>query len=86
MSDKNSKNYYLSIGIGIGLVFGGAFGILFNNIAIGAGLGMLLGIVIGALIDKNTETIKNDIIKIVLLSVLGIIIIASIPKLIDYLW
>lgn len=85
MDGENSKNYYLSIGIGIGLVFGGALGLLFNNIAIGAGLGMIFGIVIGVLIDKNTKAIKKDVIKVVLVSIIGVILILLIPKLIDYL-
>lgn len=41
MSDKNNnnekrnnQNKYLGTGIGIGLVFGAAFGVLFNNVAI----------------------------------------------------
>lgn len=87
MADKSdNKNYYLSVGIGVGLVFGGAFGILFNNIAIGAGLGMLIGIVIGVLVDKNTKIIKRDIIKVILASIIGAILILSIPKLIDFFW
>lgn len=93
MSDKNNnngkkdnQNYYLSVGIGIGLAFGAAFGVLFNNIAIGAGLGMLFGIVIGVLMDKNTKDVKRDVIKVVLVSIIGVILILLVPKVMDYLW
>lgn len=92
MSDKNNNNenkdnpnYYLSVGIGIGLAFGAAFGVLFNNIAIGAGLGVLLGTVIGVIMDKNTKDVKRNVIKIVLVSIIGVIIILSVPKIINYL-
>lgn len=93
MSDKNSNNgnrnsqdFYLSIGIGIGLVMGAAIGIIFDNLAIGAGIGMLLGIGIGTLIDKNTKDIKHSVLKIVLISVLGAIIVWLVPRILDYFW
>lgn len=42
---------------------------------------MLLGIAIGALIDKNTKDVKRSVIKIVVLSILGAIIVLLIPKI-----
>ncbi len=65
MPDKNNgkkqdnQNYYLSLGVGIGLTFGAALGVLFNNIAMGAGIGMLLGIGIGTIRDINTRDVKK---------------------------
>ena len=71
MSDKNdnngekvNQNYYLNIGFGI--AFGAAFGVLYDKIAIGAGLGMPLGIGKVAIMDKNTNYSKIDVIKVVL--------------------
>jgi F0F1-type ATP synthase assembly protein I len=84
--DENNQNFYLSVGIGIGLTIGAAIGVIFNNIAIGAGIGMLLGIAIGALIDKNTKDVKRSVIKIVVLSILGAIIVLLIPKILDFFW
>lgn len=53
MPDKNNKdNYYLSFGIGFGLLLGGAVGLMFNNIAMGSGIGVLIGIIIGTMIDS----------------------------------
>lgn len=83
---KDNQNYYLSVGIGIGLAFGAAFGVLFNSISIGAGLGMLLGVVIGVVMDKNTRSVKRDVIKVVLVSIIGVVLILLVPKIIDYLW
>ncbi|MBU3227822.1 hypothetical protein [Clostridium algidicarnis] len=83
---KDNQNYYLSIGIGIGVSFGALFGLLFNRIAIGIGLGTFIGVVIGVVMDKNTRGVKRDVIKVVLVSIIGGIIILLVPKIIDYLW
>lgn len=56
----NKKNYYLSIGIGYGLL-GGALSAIIIGIfvetplvwAFAPGLGMLIGIIIGAIMDEN---------------------------------
>lgn len=79
--DLNNKNNYLSIGIVSGLLIGALIGVLVNNIAILAGLGMLIGIIIGVLTDKNTEKIKINTAKIIMLCILGIIFILLIPKI-----
>lgn len=92
MTDKNSKenknnhDFYLSIGIGLGVVMGAAIGVILKNIAIGAGIGMLLGIVIGVLIEKNSSNMKRSVIKIVMFSILGTIIVLLIPKILETFW
>ena len=88
--NQNNQNSYLGAGIGIGigllLPLGAGLGVLFNNIAIGAGLGMLLGIVTGGLMDKNTKDVKRDLIKIGVVSTIGVILILLTPKVIGYLF
>lgn len=94
MSDKNSKNqnYYLSFGIGFGLLGGTIFSTIVGMFfkfpliwALGPGLGMLIGIDIGVMMDKNIKTIKKDVIKIILVSIMGTILILLVPIIIGYL-
>lgn len=89
MSNKDNKNnkdqnYHLGLGIGVGIAIGTGLGVLFDNIAIGSGLGMFLGIIIGGLIDRNTIDVKKDLVKISLITILGLIIILLIPVLVSY--
>jgi len=54
------KNYYLSLGAGIGLVFGTALGTSFisflnNSTAMGTSLGLIFGAAIGSMLDKRAE-------------------------------
>lgn len=55
LEGENSKNdeNYLAEGIGLGLVFGAALGIVFDNIAYWISLGMLFGLIIGQAIKKE---------------------------------
>lgn len=55
MEGKNSKNdeNYLAEGIGLGLVFGAAFGSLFDDMGYWISIGMLLGLTIGQAIEKK---------------------------------
>lgn len=55
MEGKNSKNdeNYLAEGIGLGLIFGAAFGSLFNNMGYWIPIGMLFGLIIGQAIKKE---------------------------------
>ncbi|MGH4122156.1 MAG: hypothetical protein ACREV6_04375 [Clostridium sp.] len=85
-TNKNNKNYYLSFGIGFGLLFGAGLGLIFKNIAMGVGFGMLIGIGIGGIMDKHTKSIKKDLIKIILITIIGVILILLTPKTINYLW
>lgn len=55
---KNEKNLendgnYLAEGIGIGLIFGAAFGSLFDDMGYWISVGMLLGLTIGQAIEKK---------------------------------
>lgn len=54
---KKEENYYLSLGIGMGLPLGGVLGlVLFDNFALGIGIGLALGVAIGVSLDnKNKE-------------------------------
>lgn len=85
-TNKDNKNYYLCFGIGSGLLFGAGLGLIFKNIAMGAGFGMLVGIGIGGIMDKHTKSIKKDLIKIILIAIIGVILILLTPKTINYLW
>lgn len=53
--EKNLENdgNYLAEGIGIGLIFGAAFGSLFNNMGYWISVGMLFGLIIGQAIKKE---------------------------------
>lgn len=51
-NSKNEKNY-LAEGIGLGLIFGAAFGSLFNNMGYWIPIGMLFGLIIGQAIKKE---------------------------------
>ena len=53
--EKNLENdgNYLAEGIGIGLIFGAAFGSLFNNMGYWIPIGMLFGLIIGQAIKKE---------------------------------
>lgn len=51
-NSKNEKNY-LAEGIGLGLVFGAAFGSLFDDMGYWISVGMLLGLTIGQAIEKK---------------------------------
>ena len=58
--DKNNKNYYLSYGIGFGLLGGSFIAILLGLFldtplvwAFAPGFGMLAGIMIGIIMDSN---------------------------------
>lgn len=48
---KENDQYYISYGVGFGLLFGSLAGVFLNNIALWSGIGLLLGIIIGALMD-----------------------------------
>ncbi len=49
MSQDSKHNLYLALGIGValGIVFGAAFGLLFNNLALGIGPGIAFGASLG---------------------------------------
>ena len=49
MSQKGKEGLYLAlvIGIGLGVVFGAAFGLLFDNLALGIGPGIAIGAGLG---------------------------------------
>lgn len=58
--DKNNKNYYLSYGIGFGLLGGAFLAVLLGFFldtplvwAFAPGFGMLAGIIIGTIMDSN---------------------------------
>lgn len=58
--DKNNKNYYLSYGIGFGLLGGVFLAVLLGLFletplvwAFAPGFGMLAGIIIGTIMDSN---------------------------------
>lgn len=51
-NSKNDENY-LAEGIGLGLVFGAAFGSLFDDMGYWISVGMLLGLTIGQAIEKK---------------------------------
>lgn len=53
--EKNLENdgNYLAEGIGIGLIFGAAFGSLFDDMGYWISVGMLLGLTIGQAIEKK---------------------------------
>jgi hypothetical protein len=58
--DKNNKNYYLSYGIGFGLLGGFFLAVLLGLFletplvwAFAPGFGMLAGIIIGTIMDSN---------------------------------
>ncbi|MCL0312157.1 glycine zipper family protein [Apilactobacillus sp. TMW 2.2459] len=52
---KRENNDGLAIGIGIGITFGPAIGLLFKNPATGFSLGLPLGVVIGLCLDRNKK-------------------------------
>lgn len=61
-NQDNKKNYYLSLGIGYGLLGGALSAIIIGMIletplvwAFTPGLGMLFGIIIGAIMDENKK-------------------------------
>lgn len=53
--EKNLENdgNYLAEGIGLGIVFGAAFGSLFDDMGYWISVGMLLGLTIGQAIEKK---------------------------------
>lgn len=51
-NSKNEENH-LAEGIGLGLVFGAAFGSLFDDMGYWISVGMLLGLTIGQAIEKK---------------------------------
>ncbi len=99
MSDNDNnksqinKNYYLSFGIGFGLLGGALFALIIGAFiespliwAFGPGLGLLLGILIGVLMDKNTKYVKVTVANIVFISIVGVAFILLTPKIIGYLF
>lgn len=58
INDDNKETHkYMTMGLSLGICFGAAFGILFDNIAIGIPIGMCFGLGIGSMADyhKNKE-------------------------------
>jgi len=47
---------YTSLGLAVGLVFGGLIGLLIDNMLIFAGGGMVVGLAVGSALDKS----KNE--------------------------
>lgn len=52
-SKKYVKNTLLGACMGLGLVLGGALGLLIDNLAFSAGSGMILGLAIGLALEKK---------------------------------
>lgn len=95
--DQNNRNSHVGFGIGFGLLGGAAFSTIVGMFfefpliwAFGPAIGMLIGIVIGVMMDKNEGNIKKEeidkIIKIALISFIGIILILLVPKIISYIF
>jgi uncharacterized membrane protein len=53
MANRNKDHYYLSLGIGFGLLAGAFLGVMTENFFRWPGIGMLLGMGIGALMDYH---------------------------------
>ncbi|WP_373470773.1 hypothetical protein [Carnobacterium alterfunditum] len=62
MIDKSKDHYYLSYGIGFGLMGGSLLAVMMGMFfefpfiwAIGSGVGILIGVVVGTLMDTHTN-------------------------------
>jgi len=54
-TDKQSKGYWISIGMSIGAGFGVALGLVFDNLALGIALGAGFGVAIGAALEQRNK-------------------------------
>ena len=52
------KTTYTAIGMAVGLVLGGLFGLIADNLALSAGGGMVIGLALGAALDRRSQ--KNQ--------------------------
>jgi len=52
---RYSRISYTTLGLAIGLVFGGIIGLIIDNMIIFAGGGMMLGLAIGAALDSRNK-------------------------------
>lgn len=61
-NDKNeqSAKKYLSSGISLGLCFGVAYGIIFDNLAIGIGIGLCFGTAFGTITQNKNDDHQKD--------------------------
>ncbi|HEY71269.1 MAG TPA: glycine zipper family protein [Anaerolineae bacterium] len=55
-SNVNRKGNYLGLSMAMGLVIGGAIGLLLNNLVLFAGGGLVLGLAIGTALDRNRKS------------------------------
>jgi hypothetical protein len=56
-SNTSGKRSYLGLCMALGMVVGGAIGLLLNNLVVFAGGGLVLGFAIGASLDGSRKSI-----------------------------
>lgn len=91
MNNKNQKNknqerqsIHIANAVSTGLVTGAALGAVWNNIALGSGIGMLIAIFIISLKYNKNNTVKKNLAKIALVTILATGLILSIPKIFSH--
>ena len=89
---KHPKGYYLSLGIGIGMILGVPIGVAIGNISLGPAIGLPIGVAIGSVYEKKHKdelrphTPREQHMQRMFLIFLGVLFVVGVAVFFMFSW